>query len=64
MRSLINSVGLLTGYLGTAGDAADKKDDTIQEVFNARMMTTLNMENNELKDSESTVTFIYRLYFT
>jgi len=63
MRSLVNSVGLLTGYLGAASDAADKNDD-IKEVFNARMMTTLNMENNELKDSESTVTFIYRLYFT
>ena len=64
MRSLINSVGLLTGYLGEAGDAADKGVQDLEEVFNARMMTTLNMENSELKDSESTVTFIYRLYFT
>ena len=63
MRSRVNSVGLMTGYLGEAGDSADKGGN-IQEIFNARMMTTLNMENNELKDSESTVTFIYRLYFT
>lgn len=55
LRSLINSVGLITGYplLG--------KDGT-EEYFNVRGMTTFNMENQELKDSESTITFIYRLF--
>ena len=55
LRSLINSVGLITGYPGLA-------DDGFDEFFNVRGMTTLNMENKELKDSESTVTFIYKLY--
>lgn len=56
MRSLINSAGLITGYSG--------KDATsgLTEWFNVRGMTTLNMENQELKDSESTITFIYRLF--
>jgi len=63
MRSLVNSVGLMTGYIGEASDSKEKGGN-VEEVFNARMMTTLNMENNELKDSEATVTFIYRLYFT
>ena len=63
LRSLVNSVGLLTGYLGEASDSADKGGG-VEEVFNARMMTTLNMESSELKDSASTITFIYRLYFT
>ena len=63
LRSLINSVGLLTGYSGDASDSA-VKGGNIEEVFNARMMTTLNMENCELKDSEATITFIYKLYFT
>ena len=55
LRSLINSVGLITGYPGVAEDGFD-------EFFNVRGMTTLNMENKELKDSESTVTFIYKLF--
>ena len=56
LRSLINSVGLITGYPGRT------QDDTNTEFFNCRGMTTLNMENKELKDSESTVTFIYRVF--
>ena len=55
MRSLINSAGLITGYSGQ-----DTTGNT--EWFNVRGMTTLNMENQELKDSESTITFIYRLF--
>lgn len=56
MKSLINSIGLVAGYPGEAPDG-------FEEFFNVRTLTTLNMENTELKDSESTVTFIYRLYF-
>lgn len=55
LRSLINSVGLITGY------PLLSKDGT-EEYFNVRGMTTFNMENQELKDSESTITFIYRLF--
>lgn len=55
MNSLINSVGLITGYPGQSSDQQT-------EYFNVRGMTTLNMENQDLKDSESTVTFIYRLF--
>lgn len=54
LRSLINSVGLMTGY---------PMDDDESEFGNVRGMTYLNMENAELKDSESTVTFTYRLHF-
>lgn len=55
MRSLVNSVGLITGYPGV-------DDNNNAEWFNVRGLTTLNMENQELKDSESTITFIYRLF--
>lgn len=55
LRSLINSVGLVTGYPGLA-------EDNQEEFFNVRGMTTMNMENQELKDSESTITIIYRLF--
>lgn len=55
LRSLINSVGLVTGY-----PLPDKEGN--EEYFNVRGMTTFNMENQELKDSESTITFIYRLF--
>lgn len=55
MRSLVNSVGLITGYPGMSVDSNP-------EFFNVRGMTTLNMENQELKDSESTITFIYRVF--
>lgn len=55
MNSLINSVGLITGYSGmtTSGQV---------EFYNVRGLTTMNMENQDLKDSESTITFIYRLF--
>ena len=62
LQSRVNSVGLVTGYPGIASDSADKGVD-IDEFFNVRTMTTLNTENDELKDSESTVSYIYRLYF-
>ena len=61
LRSLVNSVALVTGYRGVASDAADKGSD-IEEFFNVRSMTTLNTENDELKDSESTVEYIYRVH--
>lgn len=55
MRSLVNSAGLITGYPGV-------DDSNNAEYYNVRGLTTLNMENQELKDSESTITFIYRLF--
>lgn len=55
LRSLINSIGLITGYPGTGVDGHT-------EYFNVRGLTALNMENQELKDSESTITVIYRLF--
>lgn len=55
LKSLVNSVGLMTGYPGTASDS-------YEEFFNVRGLTTFNMENHELKDSESTITIIYRLF--
>lgn len=55
LRSLVNSVGLITGYPGTSADGNP-------EFYNVRGMTTLNMENQELKDSESTITYIYRVF--
>lgn len=56
LRSLINSVGLVTGYPLKLGD------EIYEEFYNVRGMTCFNMENQELKDSESTITFIYRLF--
>lgn len=56
LRSLINSLGLITGYKG------DAPDGPYDEYFNVRGMTCLNMENHELKDSEGTITVIYRLF--
>lgn len=56
LRSLINSVGLVTGYPLQIGD------EMYEEFYNVRGMTCFNMENQELKDSESTITFIYRLF--
>ena len=55
LKSLVNSIGLMTGYPGVAAD-------NYEEFFNVRGMTTFNMENHELKDSESTITIIYRLF--
>ena len=57
LRSLINSVGLVTGY---PGESADGTGST--EFFNVRGTTAMNMENQDLKDSESMITFIYRLF--
>ena len=55
LKSLVNSIGLMTGYPGLDADGNE-------EFFNVRGMTTFNMENHELKDSESTITIIYRLF--
>lgn len=55
LRSLVNSIGLMTGYPGKAADG-------YEEFFNVRGNTSFNMENHELKDSESTITVIYRLF--
>lgn len=55
LRSLINSIGLITGYPMT-------DENKMTEFFNVRGMTTANMENQDLKDSESTITFIYKVY--
>lgn len=55
LRSLINSVGLITGYPGLASD-------NYEEFFNVRGITAFNMENQELKDSEATITIIYSLF--
>ena len=55
LKSLVNSLGLMTGY--------PKEDDNgHEEFYNVRGLTTFNMENHELKDSESTITIIYRLF--
>lgn len=62
LQSRVNSVGLITGYPGIASDSADKGKNIV-EYFNVRTITTLNTESDELKDSESTVGYIYRLYF-
>lgn len=65
--SRINSVGLVTGYpiLMFSGDGnVDQYGNRLLDVYeygNVRCITTLNMENQELKDAESTITFIYRL---
>jgi len=55
MRSLINSIGLITGFPITA-------DTGETEFYNVRGITIANMENQDLKDSESTITFTYKEY--
>lgn len=55
IKSLINSIGLVSGYPGTGLDGKE-------EWYNIRGITTMNMENQELKDSESTIDFNYRLH--
>lgn len=55
VHSLINSIGLVTGYPGLALDGQ-------AEYFNVRAMTTANMSNRELKNSENTITFRYKQY--
>lgn len=63
LRSLINSVGLVTGYPKVINEnEGTEEESSYEEFFNVRGMTTMNMENQELKDSESTITFIYRLF--
>lgn len=65
--SRVNSVGLVTGYpiqTFAANGALDQYGNKLQDLYeygNVRCITTLNMENQELKDSSSTITFIYRL---
>ncbi|WP_300943864.1 hypothetical protein [uncultured Duncaniella sp.] len=54
LRSLVNSIGLVGGYPGT------EPSDGTEEFFNVRGITTVNMENKELKDSASTITIIYK----
>ena len=55
MQSLVNSIGLLSGW---------PVDDPwgFPEFCNIRGITTFNMENHELKDSESTIEITYRLF--
>jgi hypothetical protein len=55
MQSLVNSIGLVSGW---------PVDDPwgFPEFCNVRGITTFNMENHELKDSESTIEIIYRLF--
>lgn len=65
--SRINSVGLVTGYpileeeLEGSFDVYGNRLQNIYEYANVRGMTALNMENQELKDNSSTITFVYRL---
>lgn len=65
--SRINSVGLVTGYpilVSSGVGNVDQFGNPIQDVYeygNVRCITTLNMENKDLKDDTSTITFVYRL---
>ena len=56
LKSLINSIGLVTGWPVT------DKYNAHPEYCNVRQTTTFNMENHELKDSESTIEITYRLF--
>lgn len=53
--SRINTIGLVTGY-------PHIEEDGHIEFYNVRALTALNMENQELRDSSSTITFHYRYY--
>lgn len=55
LKSLVNSIGLVSGW---------PVDDEwgYPDFANIRQVTTFNMENHELKDSESTIEIIYRLF--
>ena len=55
LQSLVNSIGLVAGW---------PVDDPWghPEFCNIRGITTFNMENHELKDSESTIEITYRLF--
>ena len=61
IRSLVNSIGLLTGYPVDPSDKADNPD--AQEFALVRGLTTLNTEDYPLKDSESSMDITYRFYF-
>lgn len=65
-NSRINSVGLVTGYpiLVKKGEGNDELGNPIPDIYeygNVRCITTLNVENQELKDSSSSINFTYRL---
>lgn len=53
-NSKISSAGLIAGYAGTGSDG-------LEEYFDVTQITTLNFESQALKDSESMLTFIYRM---
>lgn len=53
-NSKISSAGLVAGYVGTGSDG-------LEEFYDVRQITTLNFESQALKDSESMLTFIYRM---
>ena len=53
-NSKISSAGLVAGYVGTGSDG-------LEEYYDVRQITTLNFESQALKDSESMLTFIYRM---
>lgn len=54
VNSKVNSAGLVAGYPGTGVD-------DLEEFFDVTQLTALNFENQALKDSESMITFIYRM---
>lgn len=54
VNSKVNSAGLVAGYPGTGAD-------DLEEFFDVTQLTALNFENQALKDSESMITFIYRM---
>lgn len=51
VRSRINSMGLVAGFIHSNG-----------EIANARLTTLLNFRNSELENLENTIRFIYRFY--
>lgn len=54
VNSKISSAGLVAGYPGVGADE-------LEEMFDVTQLTTLNFESQALKDSESMITFIYRM---
>lgn len=61
LHSLVNSIGLITGYPVAPSDKVDNPD--AEEFAMVRGLTTLNTEDYPLKDSESTMDITYRFYF-
>ncbi len=53
--SRVNSCGLIAGFPGLNNRGEE-------EFFNVRTLTTFNMENHALKDSESKIDIIYRVH--